>query len=586
MKVRISRVWYHNEHRIQEKLNSSNKRRDNQKPFPSTMSDIEFSPSTLEVDYDKNLTELYRAITDQDWDTAVRVCKQDPDQAATWVVRHYEPEDEEDGDEGELEIMWRFLPLHSACARQPPASVVTALLRAYPDGAKCQDDQGMYALHYACGNQASRDIVRLLLVSFPEAAQMVDPRGMLPVHYLACWGPSSIAVVDMLLVANRNVSQARDMDGNTPIDLAREGDYPERDGVITALRKWIANGPRNDSTATSVVSSHKSGTRSTSTKRSSQSKTSARTSGTKTSSKSRKSSSTSQSRGVKKRDTEDSYLIKRKDTDDSYQNIKRKPSEESYNYRRLSPAHGDEEKKEEPIMVDDLDDPHRMVANEVATLASRAGGLKPAISPDEVKRLQEEIRSLKSERIGMSKRLAETSSKMVELDEAKKKIREQDATIENLKEQLNRANKDCDEASRKSEEMSTSHDIKYANELEETKSKLREAKAELKGLRLSLTDMMEQHQSHRKKSGNVNERLASLVYNLESMMDRQSSLEQSVKERREKRKKALNARKEALKKLLELDDESDEEESSLEVRFKKQTKEMEAIAAVINAARD
>ena len=82
--------------------------------------------------------------------------KQDPDQAATWVVRHYEP-DEEDGEDEELEIMWRFLPLHSACARQPPASVVTALLCAYPDGAKCQDDQGMYALHYACGNQASRD---------------------------------------------------------------------------------------------------------------------------------------------------------------------------------------------------------------------------------------------------------------------------------------------------------------------------------------------------------------------------------------------------------------------------------------------
>ena len=88
------------------------------------------------------------------------------------------------------------------------------------------------------------------------------------------------------------------------------------------------------------------------------------------------------------------------------------------------------------------------------------------------------------------------------------------------------------------------------------------------------------------KEGNVNERLASLVVSLEAMMDRQSSLERTVKERRDKKKKATSERKEALRKLLELDDDSEEEDSSLESRFKKQTKEMEAIAAVINAARD
>jgi hypothetical protein len=69
------------------------------------------------------------------------------------------------------------------------------------------------------------------------------------------------------------------------------------------------------------------------------------------------------------------------------------------------------------------------------------------------------------------------------------------------------------------------------------------------------------------------------------MMERQSSLQKEVKERRDKRKQALKERKEALKKLLEMDDLSDDD-SAMENRFKKQTKEMEAIAAVINAARD
>ena len=43
--------------------------------------DLQVTASTLEVDYDKNLTELYQAITDQDWTLAASICKKDPIQA-------------------------------------------------------------------------------------------------------------------------------------------------------------------------------------------------------------------------------------------------------------------------------------------------------------------------------------------------------------------------------------------------------------------------------------------------------------------------------------------------------------------------
>jgi predicted nucleic acid-binding Zn-ribbon protein len=186
--------------------------------------------SEYEVDYDKNITALYESITSCDWDVAIEAVTSRPKEARTWVVRHYE--DSED-------IMWRFLPIHSACARQPPASVISALLKAYPEGARCIDDQGMYALHYACGNQASREVIRLLLVANPQAAKAVDPRGMLPIHYLACWGPSSVSIVDMVLVANRDVGSIADADGNTALDLALQGEYPERDAVVSALKRWF-----------------------------------------------------------------------------------------------------------------------------------------------------------------------------------------------------------------------------------------------------------------------------------------------------------------------------------------------------------
>mmetsp|Transcript_6214 Transcript_6214/g.15376 ORF Transcript_6214/g.15376 Transcript_6214/m.15376 type:complete len:418 (-) Transcript_6214:46-1299(-) len=184
----------------------------------------------LEVDFHKNVTDLYQAITKSDWTAAIQAVKKHPDEAKTWVVRR---DEEKPG-----KNTWRFLPIHSACARRPPATLVTALIAAYPEGARCVDDQGMYALHYASGNQASREVMRSLLMAFPDAAKLKDPRGMLPIHYLACWGPSSISVVDMVMVANRNIGDCKDEDGKTPMELAKTADYPEKSAVIAALRRW------------------------------------------------------------------------------------------------------------------------------------------------------------------------------------------------------------------------------------------------------------------------------------------------------------------------------------------------------------
>mmetsp|Transcript_23522 Transcript_23522/g.25948 ORF Transcript_23522/g.25948 Transcript_23522/m.25948 type:complete len:481 (+) Transcript_23522:108-1550(+) len=183
-----------------------------------------------EVDFDENNTDLYEAITNCAWDAALEALERSPTEARTWVVRYHE---------GTKDVMWRFLPLHSACARKPPTAVVSALIIAYPEAAKSVDDQGMHPLHYACGNQASREVIRLLLVANPQAAKQTDPREMLPIHHLASWGPSSISVIDMVLVANRNVKEVTDVDGNTPLDLAKEADHDEKNEVIQALERWF-----------------------------------------------------------------------------------------------------------------------------------------------------------------------------------------------------------------------------------------------------------------------------------------------------------------------------------------------------------
>lgn len=182
----------------------------------------------LEVDYDHDITRLYEAITNEDWDEAIDAVRSAPAEARTWVVRHHP-----DG-----EIMWRFLPLHSACARQPPAELVSALLDAYRPAASTCDDQGLYPLHYAAGNQASSAVIKTLLLNHPDATAEADPTGMLPLHYLAKWGPSDKLCLDILLLTNQKAALDKTEEGETALELALEGDYEDelKEAVITTLR--------------------------------------------------------------------------------------------------------------------------------------------------------------------------------------------------------------------------------------------------------------------------------------------------------------------------------------------------------------
>ena len=499
-------------------------------------SDYGFIPSTLEVDFDRNLTDLYRAITDQDWERAVEVCKSDPEQAKTWVVRHYE-EDDDDYDEAEEgSIMWRFLPLHSACARQPPISVVAALLRAYSDGARCQDDQGMYALHYACGNQATRDVVRILLVSYPDAAKKQDPRGMLPIHYLACWGPSSVSVVDMLLVANPNVATATDSEGNTPLDLARAGEYPEKDFVVAVLQKWFTTsepsaGQREEASPPTKRPSSRLSNKDTA-KTESSYDSSATGSHTK---------SVSRSRGL------------------SFKKVLKKSAEHAItannkkhrNTRSIDPEE-DEEKKEDH---DDL----RFVSRHSE---------KPSISPEELKGLQDEIAYLKTDKHSMEVKLAE----------ANLKCDLQEAEIIELQDAVKEATLSSSRSQEGSEDMS--------KELDKTKSKLKGCNAELKGLRLTMVDMMEEHDELMQRSNSMNDRLTSLAVSLDALMTQQKDLAKLIKSRSDQRKKAHAKRKENMRALMEMEETDDDEDEALEIKLKKQAKEMEALSAMIAAAQD
>lgn len=132
---------------------------------------------TLEVDYVKNCTTLYKMIEEQDWESIVNFMdtgywigslwadRTPPaEQARTWVTR-FDPEDPN-------RIKWSQLPLHLAVVLCAPLAVVRRLVDAYPKALKCTDDEHMLPFHLSMRHAASDEVVDYLLSSFPDAVNV------------------------------------------------------------------------------------------------------------------------------------------------------------------------------------------------------------------------------------------------------------------------------------------------------------------------------------------------------------------------------------------------------------------------------
>ncbi len=140
--------------------------------------------TSLECDYDKNVTNLYDAIEKGAWDSVLNFLTtkkwsfvsfdndpQSPEaQTRTWVTR-FDPSGR---------VRWSQLPLHAAIIFHAPVSVIEALVDLYPLSVQCTDDQRMLPLHLAVRSGANDAIMNLLIRSFPEALVARNQSGALP----------------------------------------------------------------------------------------------------------------------------------------------------------------------------------------------------------------------------------------------------------------------------------------------------------------------------------------------------------------------------------------------------------------------
>ena len=105
------------------------------------------------------------------------------------------------------------------------------------------------------------------------------------------------------------------------------------------------------------------------------------------------------------------------------------------------------------------------------------------------------------------------------------------------------------------------------------------------GLRVTLAELTEEHDRFKKKSEMLGDRLGSLNASLYGMMESQTSVNELLRAREESWTKTAELRRLKMKELLELESQDNGEMDNLKEQFLSQTKEMEAIQAVIAAVR-
>ena len=134
---------------------------------------------TQEVNYNEGATELFLAVEDGDWRSALQLINEDKQhQAQIWVTSTGK------GDDNIGWSLWRRLPLHEACRRQAPAWFVSALLSAHPIAAEATTQFGELPLHLAVECGAPPEVINLLIVTYWKGVVVNDQSGRTPLAIL------------------------------------------------------------------------------------------------------------------------------------------------------------------------------------------------------------------------------------------------------------------------------------------------------------------------------------------------------------------------------------------------------------------
>ena len=115
----------------------------------------------------------------------------------------------------------RLFPLHMICALGASADTVKACHKAYPAAMELTTDRLGYPIHYAAAFDAGVEVVLYLANKDSAALGHANVQhGRTPLHWACASEFGSSDVVVFLTERAPNAAKIKDLDGNTPLNLA------------------------------------------------------------------------------------------------------------------------------------------------------------------------------------------------------------------------------------------------------------------------------------------------------------------------------------------------------------------------------
>lgn len=186
-------------------------------------------------------SRLYTQMVTKDWESALATIEERPKEARNWQYG-IELDRIETSDSA---IMWKRLPIHSACVLRAPIGLIEALLWAYPKGIQVKDPfTGSLPLHMACRHSAPPELVKIIVMAYPVGARITDAVGRLPLHTACLSGASRLTFI-YLLKAYPHAVLIKDDQRRTPLKYAKRNPTlkPETVELLELVHHFLEKQP-------------------------------------------------------------------------------------------------------------------------------------------------------------------------------------------------------------------------------------------------------------------------------------------------------------------------------------------------------
>jgi ankyrin repeat protein len=152
------------------------------------------------------------------------------------------------------ESAYKRLPLHIACMSRAPVDTIVKLIELKSGAAKKKDALGRLPIHYACKDPRLDTVVAHLLRVYPGSTKVADKQGFLPIH-VACRCGMSVAIIRVLLKSAPSTIKKKTKKGSSPYMCVRLTKALHKEDLLELLRKIERDGSDSSGTEDTGMSS-------------------------------------------------------------------------------------------------------------------------------------------------------------------------------------------------------------------------------------------------------------------------------------------------------------------------------------------